>query len=438
MLMKELKILFKDLEELNNIKLNFLNASNSLNEKVNKNFDEKTEILHVIQDEMLKKVDLYRLNRIEMIDIKFFTALDKWFHKVKRDYSNLCKTDEPPSEEILLKKFELIESKIQNMLNQIEKEIFGKEKLVYQLSYFNMNNTGERTYNCLNCDYKYSCSIEAKHLTLLELELNTNDTKGIIVSNVLINDGHTDRILIYYILNQSNAVENSLNKSIYTIDGIFVDNLKIFLTHDSNEVVEILFIRDSILTNINIDENSYVLYKYDDSLALKRHISIKQKISGVKTDQDKIFIFFKNSLLVHVYSENLEKIFSFGQNVSADSPFYLDLTESCRVGVKNEFIFVCDENNDNELKTYNYLTDKIEKRGFLRKKYDFFAPINSSLVLCADYKSNELCFYNSDLTIINSIQLKNSFSSLGVSLNSNIFIYNFDFKITVFSSSHLI
>ena len=172
--LEELKNLFKDLDELNNS----------------------------FQEEMLKKVDFYRLNRIEIIDKEVFLALDKWNNKIKRDYSNLCKSDDETSEEGFSKKFESIESQIQNKLSQVDTEIFGKDKLFYELSYFNMDKVGKRSYKCLDLDSKYSCSVEANHLTLIELELNKDDI-DIVVSNILINDGCNDRILIYFILHQS-------------------------------------------------------------------------------------------------------------------------------------------------------------------------------------------------------------------------------------------
>ena len=81
--LEELKNLFKDLDELNNIKFNFLKAPILLNKNINEVFDEKTELLHSFQEEMLKKVDFYRLNRIEIIDKEVFLALDKWNNKIK-------------------------------------------------------------------------------------------------------------------------------------------------------------------------------------------------------------------------------------------------------------------------------------------------------------------------------------------------------------------
>ena len=432
MSIEESNKLILNLEELNNVKSNCLNAKDSLVKEVNKDFDEKKDLLHVFQEKLLDKIDIYCSNRKKIIDKIFFNMLEKWLNKRRHEYLKLNLTNHNE----LNKKLEVFENELRKKLSQIDREIFGRKKMIFQVNYLNLDETHSRDYNCLSFVEKHFFNnFTSQNAISKEIEFKKDEEEKII-SNILLDDRHNDRIIIYYV---SKNLENSnLNKNLHALDGSFVENSKLNMVKFENQMDEIWFIKDYILVNQKFSVHKSILRTYDENLVAIKFLNLKEEVKAIKTDKDKIFIFYNFPPFVQIYSENFEKLITFGQNLNPLSAFYLDVRENCKIAVKNEHICIFYSDDENKVMIYNYLKNKVKFEGSLRKKYDFLVPINSSILLVGDYEMKEITFFNLlDSKFYNPIVLKYDVIMMNTTTSSNIFILQHDYKIIVFSASYL-
>ncbi|RNA02421.1 hypothetical protein BpHYR1_021425 [Brachionus plicatilis] len=312
----------KDLQEIQT-RLNYPEEKirsycDRIRNQIDLNTENLIEKLNAYRDRLLNELTIYEknclenLDRIERKDI-FLKLLSENTRKVEYYYKylNNCRIDEE-SVKSMMEQAKLQEYKLKNNTQILNALIFGKNFITYEepSKQLDQNFLGRFNYEDLshmnditdidriaNSQIEMTLQYQDK---IIDFALSIQDRFLVVIGQCLkmIDDQSNDIVDIRFD-STVDFVSHNLR------DSILVQHRRCLWRNDRREISQ-----------------AFTLSVYDFNLNLKEEIVIETKIQNCVTNENNIFVQCEKTNTVSVYTWDLVKIMTIGQNLYADRAYF--------------------------------------------------------------------------------------------------------------------
>lgn len=408
-------------------------------------------LLNQYREQLIQEVDSYQERCILFKNSNELIDIHNNLNKIQIERLNKLKF------EVNINENEIMFRCLYHELKSIESDIYHKNSLVHEIIYNNKKlkflesnfelkscHIGQFTYetcsinslnfnltNVLNGDYMMKVPIKIQYNTknerINEICIHEAFDNYIIIAYVIVFKtlfgyvtGYKLFMSLYYINHTKPEYEGS-----YEYDKIS----KLYLTSTTNYIV---IVNEMLNDNIKF---LYNLQTYNKQLNLKQRKKIDFFIKAIYAQNTKIYLLTNKMLFIHIYNEDLQEIFTLGQNLNLQTPFYL--TPNSQLALIDWFLI-----------TYENCYIRITKNGNLIKKislttrlfYDgnqidasnfhYFQAISVFKFLFVDYSQKFFVIYDIHGLPIDYVYLNNNLiqkiSSVYVTKKNNILVLDTD------------
>ena len=137
-------------------------------------------------------------------------------------------------------------------------------------------------------------------------------------------------------------------------------------------------------------EKSSKLQAFDENLNLKTKITLDYSIKSIHSQNTKIYLFTKKLLFLHIFNENLQEIFTLGQNINPSTAFYIQ--PDSKLSLVENFM-IAYEKNILRVNKNGYALRAIEIINH-NKQFDYFQAITALKYLFINYRDKQLFIYD--------------------------------------------
>jgi hypothetical protein len=345
-------------------------------------------LLNNYRDQMFDDISSYQDRCIEYRRDEQIVGLRESINEIKTKYSFL-KSKINDKNLVLDDELNALEFSLNHKKQKLNDLIFCEKKLVFQDSDLELKPThiGQLGYeNNIPEKFQLKNLEKIKPLKVCFVrKTGTNRT----INKVCCCEAFENSIAIVY-TSASKTLFGlyclTINLSLYNSNGIHLKEI----TFES-ESIGALFLASTlnrIVIATEILNKPSRLQAYDENLKLKAQVNIDHCIKSIYSQNTKIYLFTTKLLFLHIYNENLQEIFTLGQNLNPNTAFYV------RLDSKLSLI-------ENFLITYDKKFVRINKNGYAlrtieieEKQFDYFQALTVLKYLFVDYNERLFMIYD--------------------------------------------